>query len=71
MNTPTLTALTNAVNIRRQISVLETKLANLLDGSSNGAEPQKKTRKPMSRKTRAKLAAIQRKRWAKYRAAKK
>lgn len=66
MNTPSLNALTNAVNIRRQISVLETKLANLL-GSSNGSEPQKKTRKPMSRKTKAKLAAIQRDRWAKWR----
>jgi hypothetical protein len=51
--------------IERQLSGLNAALS-AFDGSHNGAKPARKRRK-LSAKARARIAAAQRKRWAKFR----
>ncbi len=55
--------------VEKQLSGLNAALSAFL-GAYNGDKPRRKRRK-MSAKSRAKIAAAQRARWAKYRAKKK
>lgn len=67
MNTPTLQNLQAAIGIQKQIDSLQVRLSTLLGSSANGAQPVIRKRRPMSKSTKLKLAAIQKKRWARYR----
>lgn len=59
-----LTTLTEAVTVRRQIENLERRLASLFGG---GPQRPASRRRPMSAATRAKLAAAAKRRWAQSR----
>ena len=79
MNIPSVTQLKRAVLIAEKLEQLEKELANILGQASStpkaakGAKPGKvkKTRRTMSPEAREKIAAAQRKRWAKSKRAKK
>ena len=79
MKTPTVANLKRALKIAEQIETLEAELASLMSGSPAAAkgvkEPKapkpKKTRRAMSPEAREKIAAAQKKRWAKQKRAEK
>jgi hypothetical protein len=62
--------LRQAAELKDKIASVQSELNRLLGTSSNSA-PVKKQRRPMSAAARAKLAAFQKARWAKIKAAKK
>lgn len=70
---PTTAQLKKAVIISEKLDALEAELAALLGGSSKSAkaakdpkaQKEKKTKRVMSPEAREKIAAAQRKRWAK------
>ena len=76
---PTTSQLKRAVIISEKLDALEAELAAILGGSSalakNAKEPkapkEKKTKRVMSPEAREKIAAAQRKRWAKTKRADK
>lgn len=67
--------LNKAVRIKERIEALEAELTSLLGGSASpatgGGEGGIRRRRKMSAAAKAKIAAAQRARWAKVRAAKK
>lgn len=80
MSLPTVSQLKQALKIAEQLETLEAELAAILGGSSikrkytksdPSAAPLKKTKRTMSPEAREKIAAAQRKRWAKQKRASK
>lgn len=79
MNIPSVTQLKRAIVIAEKLEQLQQELADVLGESpaapkaGKGAKPVKvkKTRREMSSEAREKIAAAQRKRWAKTKRAKK
>ncbi len=72
MHIPTSSQLLKAANIREQIESLEAEISALLSGTSAPVKSPKTTarkkRRKMSAEARERIAAAQRKRWAKTKA---
>jgi cobalamin-dependent methionine synthase I len=74
MSLPTVSQLKQALKIAEKLEAFETELAAILGGSSTkrkytksdtSSTPAKKVKRTMSPEAREKIAAAQRKRWAK------
>jgi hypothetical protein len=63
-----LDLLRRAVGIREQIEALESELAGIIGGSTTPSASRRGGRRTMSAEARARIAAAQRRRWAKQKA---